>query len=88
MYPGRGTSPQVVELNVTEIQATAAFIGQAGEEDLFSFRARTAGRYTIETEGETALMMKPTKRSGGAGQHESSLRFNVLILSPLHPSCR
>jgi hypothetical protein len=33
-------------------------------------------------------MMKPTKRSGGAGQHESSRRFNVLILSPLHPSCR
>jgi hypothetical protein len=58
MYPGRGTSPQVVELNVTEIQATAASIGQAGEEDLFSFRARTAGRYTIETEGETDLMMK------------------------------
>jgi hypothetical protein len=78
----------VVELTVTEIQAAAASIGQAGEEDLFSFRARTAGRYTIEAEGETDLMMKSTKRSGGAGQHESSRRFNVLILSPLHPSCR
>jgi hypothetical protein len=58
MYPGRGTSPRVVELAVTEIQATAASIGQAGEEDLFTFKARTAGRYTIETEGETDLIMK------------------------------
>jgi len=58
MYAGRGTSPRVVELAVTEIQATAASIGQAGEEDLFTFKARTAGRYTIETEGETDLMMK------------------------------
>jgi hypothetical protein len=58
MYPGRGTSPRVVDLTVTEIQATAAAIGQAGEEDLFTFMARTAGRYTIETEGETDLMMK------------------------------
>jgi hypothetical protein len=42
---------------VTDVQATATSIGQAGEEDLFTFKARTAGRYPIETEGETDLMM-------------------------------
>jgi hypothetical protein len=58
MYPGRGTTAQAVEIAVTEIRATQASIGQAGEEDLFTFTASTAGRYTVETEGETDLMMK------------------------------
>ena len=66
VYPGRnggagggggagGTGP--VELPVFEgpIQAE---IGQPGEEDLYKFTARKAGRYTIETEGPTDLIMK------------------------------
>ncbi len=57
MYPGRG-QPDAVELAVSEIKATQASIGQPGEEDLFIFTARSAGRYTIETEGQTDLVMK------------------------------
>ena len=58
MYPGRGTSPNIVELNPTEIAATDATIGKPGEEDLFKFTANTAGSYTMETVGETDIMMK------------------------------
>jgi hypothetical protein len=59
VYPGRnggaGTGP--VELSVFE-GALEADIGQPGEEDLYKFTARKAGRYTIETEGPTDLIMK------------------------------
>ena len=57
MYPGRG-EPQGVEIAVTEIKALQASIGQPGEEDIFIFNAKTAGHYTIETEGPTDLVMK------------------------------
>ena len=53
--PGVVTAP--VELSVYE-GPTSASIGQAGEEDLYKFTARKAGRYTIETEGPTDLIMK------------------------------
>ncbi len=52
--PGVGTGP--VELPVYE-GALAASIGSPGEEDLYKFKARTPGRYTIETEGPTDLVM-------------------------------
>jgi hypothetical protein len=58
MYPGRGSGPKIVELSVTEIKATEASIGETGEEDLFKFAVQSAGHYTMETEGETDLVMK------------------------------
>ncbi|MGH2415737.1 MAG: pre-peptidase C-terminal domain-containing protein, partial [Microcystaceae cyanobacterium] len=59
MYPRRDSgSPQVVQLNVAEVIPTEASIGKAGEEDLFKFMANLAGHYTIETDGNTDLMMK------------------------------
>src|SRR3546814_11039606 len=54
---GRDTGvPEVVELPVIE-GATQADIGRPGEEDLFKFNAQAAGRYTIETEGMTDVVM-------------------------------
>lgn len=45
------------ELPVIETQSTEASIGKPGEQDLFKFTAKTAGRYTIETEGPTDIVM-------------------------------
>lgn len=58
MYPGRGVEPEFVELPVFEPRPTAAEIGQPGEEDRFKIKVRSAGRYTVQTEGETDLVMK------------------------------
>lgn len=61
VYPGPngggegGAGP--VELSVYE-GPLEANIGQPGEEDLYKFTARKAGRYTIETNGSTDLIMK------------------------------
>lgn len=79
-YPGRTTTSQTVELPVIEQTVTSADIGAAGEEDLFKFTAQAAGRHTIETGGETDLVMKlfgPNSQTlliaedddGGAGQN-------------------
>ena len=58
-YPGRGsTDTKPVELPVIDTSGTSANIGEAGEEDLFRFTAKQAGRYIIETGGETDLVMK------------------------------
>lgn len=54
-YPFQGGG--AVELSVIEAKATEAGIGQPGEQDLFKFTASTAGRYTIETEGPTDIVM-------------------------------
>ncbi len=78
--PGVSTAP--VELSVFE-GATAASIGSPGEEDLYKFTVRTAGRYTIETEGPTDLIMKlygPSKTliaqddDSGAGRNPRIVR--------------
>ena len=42
-----------IELPVIETTATQAEIGQPGEQDLYKLTVKTAGRYTIETEGPT-----------------------------------
>ncbi len=56
-YPGRGET-EAVELPVIETSGVAASIGLAGEEDLFTFKVTKPGRYTIETGGQTDLVMK------------------------------
>ncbi len=58
MYPGRGTEPEFVDLPVFEPHATPAEIGAPGEEDRFKVHVTSAGRYTVQTEGETDLVMK------------------------------
>lgn len=58
MYPGRGTTtpePQAVELPI--LQGTSGSISKAGEEDLYVFQVQSAGRYLIETAGNTDLFM-------------------------------
>ncbi len=56
-YPGRGETA-AVELPVIDTSGIAANIGASGEEDLFSFKVTKEGRYTIETGGQTDLVMK------------------------------
>ena len=56
-YPKRDTT-EIVELPVIDTMGVAANIGAAGEEDLFSFKVTKEGRYTIETGGQTDLVMK------------------------------
>jgi len=48
----------IIDISVVESKAVAAQIGQPGEEDLFKFAAGGTGRYVIETEGPTDVVMK------------------------------
>jgi hypothetical protein len=49
---------EAVELGVNALTSTRASIGKPGEEDLYKFFADRAGRYMIETRGETDVIMK------------------------------
>lgn len=89
VYPGLGGGPaptQVTELPVIEA-ATEAEIGQPGEEDLFQFTARNAGRYTIETEGPSDLIMTLFGPAGErvAQDDDSGVDRNARIVSQLVP---
>jgi len=55
-YPG--ASPAATELPVIDLDGTTANIGAPGEEDLFRFEVGNAGRHTIETGGQTDVVMK------------------------------
>lgn len=55
-YP-RAATPQAVELTVDDTAGKSADIGQPGEEDLFKFTAESDGRYAIETDGQTDVVM-------------------------------
>ena len=48
---------QAVELGV-DAAPTPAKIGEPGEEDLFKFTVTSGGRHTIETDGQTDVVMK------------------------------
>jgi hypothetical protein len=56
-YP-REAAPSAVEVPVIDTAGVTASIGAPMEEDLFTFKAKKAGRYTIETGGETDVVMK------------------------------
>ena len=56
-YPKDRVS-EPIDLPVIDTSGTAAAIGQPGEEDMFKFTAATADRYTIETGGQTDVVMK------------------------------
>lgn len=59
-YPGRtGPAPAAaVKLSIGASRATRAAIGKPGEEDLFEFTVRKAGRHVMRTGGETDTVMK------------------------------
>ena len=56
-YP-RDKVPEPVDLPVIDTSGTSASIGSPGEEDIFKFTATTGDRYTIETGGQTDVVMK------------------------------
>lgn len=59
MYPfpgGGGTG--VVELPVVESGGVTGEIGKPGQENLYKFTAKKAGTYTIETSGNTDVVMR------------------------------
>jgi hypothetical protein len=59
MYPKTGTTvSDATELKVNASARTKASIGVAGEEDLYRFRAKSDGRYVIDTAGPTDMYMK------------------------------
>ena len=59
MYPKTGaTIPDAIELKVNARLRTQASIGQMGEEDLYKFTAVADGRYVIDTQGPTDVVMK------------------------------
>jgi hypothetical protein len=87
VYPtAAGPAAGPVELSVFE-GATEAEIGQAGEEDLYKFTARKAGRYTVETEGPTDVVMKLFSSGGGliAEDDDSGTGRNARIVTDLNP---
>jgi len=59
MYPKTGaTIPDAIQLKVNARLRTQASIGQMGEEDLYKFTAVADGRYVIDTQGPTDVVMK------------------------------
>ena len=56
-YP-KGDTAEPVELPVIDATGVTADIGQPGEEDMYRFTAAQAGRYSIETGGQTDVVMK------------------------------
>ena len=59
MYPKTGPTPSsATQLKVNNATRTQASIGKIGEEDLFTFAAKTDGRYVIDTRGPTDVVMK------------------------------
>lgn len=57
-YPKDKKTTNAVELPVINTAGVAADIGSPGEEDLFKFTVTQAGRHTIETGGQTDVVMK------------------------------
>ena len=87
-YPGREEpDEEAIELPVAERTSTEASIGRASEEDLFKFVARREGRYTVETEGSTDVVMSlfgpdsPTKLV--AQDDDSGMDHNARIVADL-----
>jgi len=69
--------------------AVAAKIGLPGEEDLFTFKVKSGGRYVIETGGKTDVVMKmfgPDNQTGlVAEDDDSGVGTNARIIADLIP---
>ncbi|MEZ5356880.1 MAG: M12 family metallopeptidase [Bryobacteraceae bacterium] len=85
VYPQTPVTQGVVDLPVAE--AVEAEIGQPAEEDLFKMVARTPGRYVIETDGPTDLVMSLYDLAGNllAQDDDSGAGRNPRITAQLTP---
>ncbi|MDJ0809519.1 MAG: M12 family metallopeptidase [Desulfobacterales bacterium] len=87
-YP-RGIVPDPVEIPVIDQSGVPARIGKPGEEDMFVFKATTASRYTIETSGQTDVVMKlygPDNRTSLLDQDDDGgMGYNSRIVANLTP---
>lgn len=85
--PGGGTG--AVVLTVAENTGVEGEIGKAGEVDLYKFTAKTAGTYTIETEGPTDVFMRlfgPNNQTSlVAEDDDSGSDRNARIIRQLSP---
>lgn len=82
------TSVPVVELGINAAP-TSASIGQPGEEDLFKFTVKKSGRHTIETGGQTDVVMKlfgpNSQTSLIAEDDDAGVGLNARIVASLSP---
>jgi hypothetical protein len=87
-YP-RDDIPEPVDLPVIDTAGTSASIGQPGEEDMFKFTATTEDRYTIETGGQTDVVMKlfgpGSKTDLIAEDDDGGVGWNSKIVADLSP---
>ena len=83
------TLDQATPLAVNARRRTAARIGRFGEEDLYRFSASKAGRFVVDTQGPTDVVMKlfgpasPTALL--AEDDDSGQAFNARIAADLLP---
>ncbi len=79
---------QAVELGVNAAP-TPAKIGVPGEEDLFKFTVTSGGRHTIETDGQTDVVMKlfgpNSQTSMIAGDDDGGVGLNARIVADIIP---
>ena len=78
-----------VEIPIDSPTATRAEIGQAGEQDMFRFTISKPGNYTVETEGQTDVVMSvygPASLTQPiAEDDDSGSGLNARIVSDLSP---
>ncbi len=79
---------QAVELGVNAAPAPAK-IGVPGEEDLFKFTVTSSGRHTIETDGQTDVLMKlfgpNSQTSMIAEDDDGGVGLNARIVADIIP---
>jgi hypothetical protein len=91
MYPKSepGVTGEVPVLKINAAKRTQASIGKPGEEDLFKFRVAKAGRYVIDTKGNTDVVMKlfgpNSKTNLIAEDDDSGVDTNARIVASLIP---
>ena len=86
VYPRTQMPAGPITLPVFE-GVTEAEIGQPGEEDLYVFEAKTASRYTVQTDGPTDVVMTLLREDGGlvAQDDDSGEGRNARISVELSP---
>ena len=76
MYPkSGGTAANATVLTINAKRRTSASIGTVGEEDLFKFPVTTGGRYVIDTQGPTDVVLKlfgPNSETALIGEDDDS----------------
>ena len=90
MYPKKApTVDSATPLTVGARKRTAAAIGKVGEEDLFRFTVKTAGKHVVDTAGPTDVVMKlfgPDSATALiAEDDDSGLSTNARIAADLIP---